>query len=409
LDIFLKTRATENDAMRINCRVLGGMAAGLLFLSSLATNAQAANAYPVVTDINVAAQAFGAAAASSFGGLYTLNDAASLNGNSVLSINQKGQLACCHGALIEFNVSNGENGVNSTEGGANVDVPNATPANPVFAAIGNASGKLEAGNVIRFSAWFRSDPANPITQDPQVQPILKIEYWKEALSSNADSNGTQAAPGFGDRIFDQDQQGSALGIPDLPTWVDLNNDGVVLDAGATVGNGRVKQLTTTDWTLVEVTHTVNPNDFLGIGGEGFGGFSVDKIEAVKGVMFVGDFNNTNLTGDGADGGNMLVDNALMEVFKDAAALAGTPNTNPKPTDGLLGDYNHNSKVDAADYVVWRNDQAGNGGAGGYDTWRANFGNPPGSGSGAGAVPEPSVVVLAACVAAIFGANRRRGC
>jgi hypothetical protein len=75
---------------------------------------------------------------------------------------------------------------------------------------------------------------------------------------------------------------------------------------------------------------------------------------------------------------------------------------------LLGDWNLNGKVDAADYVKWRNDPAGNGGAGGYDTWRANFGNPPGSGSGAGAVPEPSVMMLGICALAMIGANRRRG-
>ena len=193
----------------------------------------AANAHPVVTDINLGPQAIGVPAASEFGGIYTLNDTATLNGNSVLSINQNGNLACCHGAIIEFNVSNGENGVNSTDGGANVDIPNAAPANPVFAAIGNASGRLEAGNVIRFSAWFRSDPANPITLDPAVQPILKIEYFKEALSGFADTDGAAAAPDRGDRVFDQDQKAVRSPIPDLPTWIDLNNDGVVLDAGAT--------------------------------------------------------------------------------------------------------------------------------------------------------------------------------
>ena len=104
---------------------------------------------------------------------------------------------------------------------------------------------------------------------------------------------------------------------------------------------------------------------------------------------------------------MLVDNALMEVFKDAASV--TPNINPRPSEGLLGDYNLNGKVDAADYVVWRQNPDGNGGTpAGYNTWRANFGNPPGSGSGAGAVPEPSVVMLAVCALALLGANRRRG-
>jgi hypothetical protein len=63
---------------------------------------------------------------------------------------------------------------------------------------------------------------------------------------------------------------------------------------------------------------------------------------------------------------------------------------------LQGDYNGNGKVDAADYVAWRknpNPYLGN--PAGYNVWRANFGNPPGSGSdlvGTTAVPEPSSAI-----------------
>ena len=51
---------------------------------------------------------------------------------------------------------------------------------------------------------------------------------------------------------------------------------------------------------------------------------------------------------------------------------------------LAGDYNRNGKVDAADYVKWRKNPGNFGGTpGGYNTWRANFGKPPGSGSSLG--------------------------
>ena len=79
--------------------------------------------------------------------------------------------------------------------------------------------------------------------------------------------------------------------------------------------------------------------------------------------------------------------------------------------GVPGDYNANGRVDAADYVVWRqalntttvlpNDPTG-----GtitttqYNTWRANFGNPSGAGS-ATAVPEPAAAVLVLIAAGIF--------
>lgn len=402
--------------MKFNLKVIGGLACSLCLVQLLASSAVAANAYPVITDVNPGAQNFGASAGS-FGGAYSTNGNATLNGNAVLAINQNGNIACCHGALVELSVSNGENGVNSTEGGANVDAPNLTPANSVFSTIGNASGKLENGNVIRFSAWYRSDPNNPITLDPQIQPIMKIEYFKEALSGNADTNAVQVFPQFGDRIFDQDQQGKALGIPDLPHWVDINGDGVVDDAAATVGNGRVTLINTTEWRLAEVTHTVNVNDFLGIGAEAFGAGDVTMIESVKGVMFMGNFAQRDLTLDGVDGGNLLIDNVLIEVFKDAAAVTANVSPNPtlsEPPAGLPGDYNENKKVDAADYTFWRdrlgsatslpNDSTAGVGDDDYTRWKTNFGmSIPGAGGGslsASAVPEPATWLLA--IVMMFG-------
>jgi hypothetical protein len=78
--------------------------------------------------------------------------------------------------------------------------------------------------------------------------------------------------------------------------------------------------------------------------------------------------------------------------------------------GLPGDFNSDGKVDAGDYVTWRkNDGTNNAlandsglgtpiGQPHYNLWRANFGNPPGSGSGSAlgdpsAVPEPAAILL----------------
>jgi hypothetical protein len=72
--------------------------------------------------------------------------------------------------------------------------------------------------------------------------------------------------------------------------------------------------------------------------------------------------------------------------------------------GTPGDFNNDGKVDAADYPIWRKNSA-NGSlphdnglttqADRYTLWRANFGKPPGAGSGLGAssVPEPSSIAL----------------
>jgi hypothetical protein len=81
-----------------------------------------------------------------------------------------------------------------------------------------------------------------------------------------------------------------------------------------------------------------------------------------------------------------------------------------PTAGTPGDYNGDGKVDAADYVTWRKNPSTFGGdPAGYDTWRANFGNPPGSGlSSIGSVPEPATasIVILACAITAFLRNKR---
>jgi autotransporter-associated beta strand protein len=90
--------------------------------------------------------------------------------------------------------------------------------------------------------------------------------------------------------------------------------------------------------------------------------------------------------------------------------------------GLPGDFNSDGKVDAGDYVTWRKNNGTNNalandnglgtpiGPAHHALWRSNFGNPPGAGSGlgAGAVPEPSGVLLIVVVlGAAIGSIRRR--
>jgi hypothetical protein len=84
--------------------------------------------------------------------------------------------------------------------------------------------------------------------------------------------------------------------------------------------------------------------------------------------------------------------------------------NAAPATGP-GDFNSDGKVDGADYVVWRKDSASYGGAGGYTTWRTNFGNTYGSGSGSSlaSVPEPSSAMLLVVAGIVLGgAKRSRG-
>jgi hypothetical protein len=93
-----------------------------------------------------------------------------------------------------------------------------------------------------------------------------------------------------------------------------------------------------------------------------------------------------------------------------------------PLSNVKGDFNNNGKVDAADYVLWRNNLGTNNalpndnglgtpiGQSHYSLWRSNF-NLPGSGSGdlaAGEVPEPGSLLLACCgMASLIAARVRR--
>lgn len=101
-------------------------------------------------------------------------------------------------------------------------------------------------------------------------------------------------------------------------------------------------------------------------------------------------------GTGPTNGNNLA-NGVFDEFRiygtalSEAEILYLSTHAPEVVAGLSGDYNHDGKVDTADYVLWRNDPAGNGGnPAGYNTWRANFGASLGSGLGdAAAVPEPA--------------------
>jgi hypothetical protein len=88
--------------------------------------------------------------------------------------------------------------------------------------------------------------------------------------------------------------------------------------------------------------------------------------------------------------------------------------------GLLGDYNQDGFVNAADYTVWRNnlgsltslpnDSSSGVGPDDYERRKSHFGESAGSGSGAtgsaGAVLEPSgIVILLGTL--VFGQFRRR--
>ena len=94
-----------------------------------------------------------------------------------------------------------------------------------------------------------------------------------------------------------------------------------------------------------------------------------------------------------------------------------------PMTGVIGDYNGDNKVDAADYTVWRDHlgtsfvltnrdpaNSGNVSAADYTAWKSHFGQTsPGSGAGGVslAVPEPATVLLLVLGTVMAGISSRR--
>jgi hypothetical protein len=119
----------------------------------------------------------------------------------------------------------------------------------------------------------------------------------------------------------------------------------------------------------------------------------------------------------------LIDDLM--IFDTALNAAGindamNGNVSAQGPAGLVGDYNANGAVDAADYALWRDtrDQtvAPGSGADGdkngtidqndYSVWRANFGATTSAASGAAAVPEPSTSLLLLAALCSIATSRR---
>jgi hypothetical protein len=116
-------------------------------------------------------------------------------------------------------------------------------------------------------------------------------------------------------------------------------------------------------------------------------------------------------------------NATFEFAADASTtinltLTGQVVATSTFTPSLGGDYNNNGVVDAADYVLWRNnlgsptslpnDDTAGVGEDDYTRWRSHFGPTSGSGAslGGAAVPEPSAMVLLSFAVSFMARLRR---
>ncbi len=138
----------------------------------------------------------------------------------------------------------------------------------------------------------------------------------------------------------------------------------------------------------------------------------------NGNLFISSFGGTGTLGGAIDfipAANVLnpatlTDNSSIDWYTSStlASFSGL-DIGFGAAAGLTGDYNHDGKVDARDYVVWRD--TGINGAQGYTDWRANFGASAGAGSGSSlatpaAVPEPASILLLTFASCWVLAGRR---
>jgi hypothetical protein len=150
----------------------------------------------------------------------------------------------------------------------------------------------------------------------------------------------------------------------------------------------------------------------------FGSFTGNGIAGVRFEIGGGShYGWIQLNVDGSNRRYTVVDWAY-ENLPDTPIHAGDVGM---PPDELEGDYNDDGTVNAADYVVWRNNEGtmnplpndphgGTIGAAQYNTWQGNFGQTLNPGSGASAaLPEPGTVTLGMLALGAAGiATLRRG-
>jgi hypothetical protein len=117
-----------------------------------------------------------------------------------------------------------------------------------------------------------------------------------------------------------------------------------------------------------------------------------------------------VNGVGAGVGARAMNNAGQIVF----AIGDSFLSQVWRADPLLaGDFNRDGSVDAADYVVWRKNDAT---PTGYDVWHANFGRTAALGVSAApasdknaAIPEPSTLIMFVGIMVVSSITRARHC
>lgn len=292
-------------------------------------------------------------------------------------------------------------------------------------------GRMLAGSFVTHVGWIPEDGVNELGQvayignrannvDGVFLFTLEDIHWRTAGDGNWDDSPNwtvSTQPGYVHNVSID----SALTLSVTGPTADVTVHS--LSIGDTGGGANQPALNLQAGAILTATDGINLNanatiDFQ-IGGTDpadFAQLTTGATATLAGTLsasLIGVFNPSAndafeiLTADGGLVGTFdteelpaLAGGLFLDVQYDANAVT-------LAVEGVVGDYNYDSLVNAADYVVWRNTmgQTGTGlaadgndnqevDAGDYDAWRTHFGQTAGSGAAQTAVPEPAAAGLA---------------
>lgn len=254
-----------------------------------------------------------------------------------------------------------------------------------------------------FQTWI--DPAPTAPYKLRVDPTFDMAYRPGTVQTLVDGETSMFIGGFGTTTTPEQRPIMEFPITGLPVGAIIQGAHLEFQWGGSSGAPSI--------------------EIRGYAGDGIGAFN--DISAPATLMA------TTGPTSAADSGNVPFDHAYLAslvgnathlgVRLNAAAIGdyitfyATEHSSLLPPrlvidytlpTQLAGDINHDGKVDAVDYVVWRNS---GGSTQDYDDWRAHFGAAQASGSlAAPAVPEPAgaMMLILGALLINFGRESRSG-
>jgi hypothetical protein len=323
--------------------------------------------------------------------------------------------------------------VNRDTGGASITNPGNAGIDLEAYTIQSVSGGLNVANWQSLqdtgaagTGWFEANPtSNRLSELKSSGSSTLAASGSWNLGNVFQPMPTQFGQNLEDLVFqysDPVTQSTVNGFVNYIGSGSINN--LVLYADPATGNVKIRNTSPftvqiDGYTISSASGALNPTTWTSLDDSNVvpNWFEANPTEnRLSEVMSAG---TTTLTGNSVttfDLGNAFDVGGTQDlVFQFLLAENSQPSTGvvryepaPGVNPGVQGDYNNNGRVDAADYVVWRKTNVG--GAGGYTTWRTNFGRTAGAGalvSGA-AVPEPAAIALVACamMAVVFQRSRK---